>query len=143
MAAQKGKDILVKILTSQAGASKTYQTMAGLRTHTLSFNANVVDISNASQTHTWRELLAGSGLKTMSVSGEGVFRDAAADEKIRASFVDGSIIEWLIHIPHFYDIVGNFQITELQYAGEYDGEMTWRLSLESAGELTWTATSSA
>ena len=141
MAAQKGKDILVKLLTSAPSQSKTYTTMAGLRTHTLAFNSNIVDISNASQTHSWRELLEGAGLKTMSVSGEGVFRDETADEKIREAFVNGTIKEWLIHIPHFYDISGKFQITALEYAGDYDGEMTWRLSLESAGELSWASTS--
>lgn len=139
MTAQKGKDLLLKIFEREVNSAKTYSTVMGLRAQTITLNASPVDTSDASQTHGWRELLAGAGLKVMSISGEGVFRDEAADEKIRSTFVNSEIEEWKIHIPDFYDIVGKFQITSLEYAGEYDGAMTWRLSLESAGELTWTA----
>ena len=143
MTAQKGKDILIKILTSLEDQPKAYETMAGLRAHNISLNTTSVDVSNASQSHQWRELLAGAGIQTMSVSGEGVFRDGNADEKIRSEFINGTISEWLIHIPSFYDVSGKFQVTGLEYAGEYDGEVTWRMSLESAGELTFSATSDA
>ncbi len=142
MTAQKGKDILIKLLVSEETEQeedKVYATMAGLRAHNISLNTTSVDISNASQSHQWRELLAGAGLKTMSVSGEGVFRDEDADNKIRQEFVNGTISEWLIHIPDFYDVNGKFQVTGLEYAGEYDGEVTWRLSLESAGALAFEA----
>ncbi len=142
MTAQKGKDILIKLLVSAADAqNKVYSTMAGLRAHNISLNAASIDVSHAAQTHQWRELLDGGGIKTMSVSGEGVFRDDDADDKVRRQFVDGAISEWLIHIPDFYNVTGNFQVTGLEYAGEYDGEVTWRLSLESAGALSFDATS--
>ena len=143
MTAQKGKDILIKILTSLEDQPKAYETMAGLRAHNISLNTTSVDVSNASQSHQWRELLAGAGIQTMSVSGEGVFRDGNADEKIRSEFINGTISEWLIHIPSFYDVSGKFQVIGLEYAGEYDGEVTWRMSLESAGELTFSAISDA
>lgn len=139
MTAQKGKDLLIKILSGDNNGVKTYRTAMGLRANTIALNAAAVDISDASQTHGWRELLSGAGLKTMSINGEGVFRDDAADEKIRTSFVNGSAEEWQVHIPNFYDITGKFQITSLEYAGEYDGVLTWRLSLESAGSLSWAA----
>ena len=42
MAAQKGKDLLVKIFDGTS-----YTTVAGLRTRRLAFNAETVDITNA------------------------------------------------------------------------------------------------
>ena len=58
MAAQKGKDLLVKIAD---GAGFT--TVAGLRTRRLAFNAETVDITHAESADRWRELLDGAGVK--------------------------------------------------------------------------------
>jgi TP901-1 family phage major tail protein len=44
-----------------------------------------------------------------------------------------------IVIPDFGTVEGAFQITSLEFAGEYNGEVTYELSLESAGALTFTA----
>lgn len=138
MSAQKGKDLLLKILNNTGESEKTYTTVMGLRAQTITMNSAVVDTSDASQTHGWRELLGGAGLKTMSITGEGIFRDSGADEKIRKAFIESTTGEWQIHIPDFYDITGAFQITLLEYAGEYDNTITWRVTLESAGALDWT-----
>ena len=43
MGAQKGRDLLLKIDATGTG---TFQTVAGLRSHTLSFNAETVDVSH-------------------------------------------------------------------------------------------------
>ena len=74
MAAQKGKDLLIKIAD---GAS--YATVAGLRTRWLAFNAETVDITHAESANRWRELLDGAGVKRASVSGRGLFKDAASE----------------------------------------------------------------
>jgi TP901-1 family phage major tail protein len=36
-------------------------------------------------------------------------------------------------------VEGPFQITGLEFAGEHNGEVTYELSLESAGALTFAA----
>jgi len=36
-------------------------------------------------------------------------------------------------------VAGAFQITSLDFAGEHNGEVTYDLALESAGELTFLA----
>lgn len=134
MTAQKGKDLLVKIAD---GAGFT--TVAGLRTRRLAFNAETVDITHAESANRWRELLDGAGIKRASVSGRGLFKDAATDASMRQTFFDGSIVVYQIVIPDFGTVQGAFQITSLEYAGEHNGEVTYDISLESAGELTFTA----
>jgi TP901-1 family phage major tail protein len=134
MAAQKGKDLLIKIAD---GAGFT--TVAGLRTRRLAFNAEIVDVTDAESANRWRELLGGAGVKRASLSGRGLFKDAASDELIRAAFFNGAIEDYQVVIPDFGTVAGAFQIVSLEFAGEHNGEVTFDLSLESAGELTFAA----
>ena len=134
MTAQKGKDLLIKIAD---GAS--YTTVAGLRTRRLSFNAETVDITHAESANRWRELLDGAGVKRASVSGRGLFKDAATDALMRQTFFDGAVKNYQIVIPDFGTVQGTFQITNLEFAGEHNGEVTYDVALESAGEQTFTA----
>ena len=135
MAAQKGKDLLVKI----DDGTGVFVTIAGLRTRRLAFNAETVDVTHADSAGRWRELLAGAGARRASLAGGGVFKDGASDALTRQIFFDGEIRAWRIVIPDFGQIEGPFQIASLDYRGEHAGEVTFELSLESAGALVFTA----
>jgi len=135
MTAQKGKDLLVKISDGAGG----FTTVAGLRTRRLAFNAETVDITSAESANRWRELLGGAGVKRASVSGRGLFTDAATDASMRQTFFDGSVLSYQIVIPAFGTMQGLFQVTNLEFAGEHNGEVTYDVALESAGEVTFTA----
>ena len=134
MTAQKGKDLLIKIAD---GAGFT--TVAGLRTRKLAFNAETVDVTHAESANRWRELLDGAGVKRASVSGSGLFKDASTDALMRQTFFDGTIVNYQIVIPAFGTVAGPFQIASLDYDGEHNGEVSYDMTLESAGELTFTA----
>ncbi len=135
MAAQKGKDLLVKISDGAGG----FTTVAGLRTRRLAFNAETVDITHAESANRWRELLDGAGIKRASISGRGLFTDAATDALVRQTFFDGAVATYQIVIPDFGTVQGAFQISNLEFAGEHNGEVTYDVALESAGALTFTA----
>lgn len=135
MAAQKGKDLLLKI----ADATSAFVTVAGLRTRRMTFNTEAVDITHAESSGRWRELLAGAGVRRASLSGSGVFKDSASDAEVRTAFFNGDIRNWQVIIPDFGTIQGLFQISSLDYRGDHAGEVTFDLSLESAGVLTFTA----
>lgn len=134
MAAQKGKDLLVKITDGS-----TFVTVAGLRARRLSFNAETVDITHAESAGRWRELLDGAGVKRASIAGRGLFKDAATDELMRQAFFDGAVKSFQIVIPDFGTVAGAFQITSLEFAGDHNGEVTYEMALESAGALTFAA----
>lgn len=136
MAAQKGKDLLLKIDSDGVGA---FTTVAGLRSRSIAFNAETVDITHQESVGQWRELLAGAGVKTARLSGAGIFKDAESDEVIRQVFFDGLIRAWQIVIPDFGTVQGPFQITAFELTGRHDGEVSFDLSLESAGALTFAA----
>lgn len=137
MTAQKGRDLLLKV--DQGGG--TFVAVAGLRSRQVTLNARAVDVTNADSADGWRELLAGAGVRSAALSGSGVFRDAAADETVRAIFFAGEIRAWQVVVPDFGTIAGPFQVSALDYAGEHDGELTYSLTLESAGALSFTAAS--
>jgi TP901-1 family phage major tail protein len=135
MAAQKGKDLLIKLDDGAGG----FTTVAGLRTRQLAFNAETVDVTNADSVGRWRELLAGAGMRRASIAGAGVFRDAASDARMRTLFFDGTSPVLQVIVPDFGTVEGAFQITGLEYRGEHAGEVTFDMTLESAGPLTFTA----
>jgi TP901-1 family phage major tail protein len=134
MTAQKGKDLLIKIAD---GAG--YATVAGLRTRRLAFNAETVDITHAESANRWRELLDGAGVKRASLSGRGLFKDAATDALMRQTFFDGVMKNYQVVIPDFGTVQGPFQIVSLEFAGEHNGEVTYDVAMESAGEVTFAA----
>lgn len=136
MVAQKGKDLLLKIDSTGAGV---FVTVAGLRARRIAFNSETVDITDSDSAGRWRELLAGSGVQRASVSGSGIFKDAASDASIRARFFAGEIVNWQVIVPDFGTVQGPFQITALEYSGNHDGEVTFEIALESAGAISFAA----
>ena len=136
MAAQRGKDLLVKLDMTGAGA---FETIAGLRATRITFNAQSVDVTNLGSEGSWRELLAGAGVRSAAISGSGVFRDEATDEKARAIFFAGEIPAFQVIVPDFGVIEGPFQLTAIEYSGQHDGEATYEISLASAGAVSFAA----
>jgi TP901-1 family phage major tail protein len=98
-----------------------------------------VDVTNADSAGRWRELLAGAGVRRAALSGAGVFKDEAADARLRTLFFDGVIEAFQLVLPAFGVVEGPFQITSLEYRGDHAGEVTFDMALESAGALTFTA----
>ncbi|GHC09912.1 phage major tail protein, TP901-1 family [Gemmobacter lutimaris] len=136
MAVQSGKDLLVKI---DVNGSLQFETIAGLRATRISFNAETVDVTSLESQGGWRELLAGAGVRSASISGSGVFRDSNTDERARQIFFDGEMPNFQVVIPDFGIVEGPFQITAIEYSGSHNGEATYELTLASAGALTFTA----
>lgn len=136
MAAQNGKDLLIKLDLTGAGQ---YQTIAGLRATRLSFNAEAVDVTSLESSGGWRQLLGGAGVKSASISGSGIFRDEQTDERARSVFFNGETPGFQVIIPDFGTVEGPFQITAIEYSGSYNGEASYELSLASAGPLTFSA----
>jgi TP901-1 family phage major tail protein len=130
MTARKGKDLLIKI---DDGGS--FVTVAGLRARRLAFNAESVDITDAESSGRWRELLGGAGVQRAALSGGGLFKDQASDALARSVFFASEIRDWQVVIPGFGTVTGPFQIVALEYAGRHDGEMTFEIAMESAGQL--------
>jgi TP901-1 family phage major tail protein len=136
MGAQSGKDLLIKV---DMTASGDFTTLAGLRATRVSFNAETIDVTSLESQGGWRELLTGAGVRSVSISGSGVFKDAATDERARQLFFDGEAPDFQVLIPDFGIVQGPFQVASIEYSGSHNGEATYELSLASAGALTFVA----
>lgn len=132
MTAQRGRDILLKLIHEGVPV-----TVAGLRSRRIAFNNESIDITDSESAGRWRELLADCGIRRASVSGSGIFKDAASDAAMRSVFLSATIAQWELLIPGFCTVSGPFQIAALEYSGNHDGEVAFEIALESAGELTF------
>ena len=75
---------IIKI--GDGGAPESFVTVAGIRAKTISLNARAVDGTSGESPQAWRELIAGAGVKSASVSGAGVFKDAQSDAMLQQVF---------------------------------------------------------
>lgn len=133
MAGEKGgKDLLLKINTS----GSTYTTIGGLRAKTMTFNAEGIDVTNHSSSQ-WRTMLDGAGIRSMTISGQGVFNTDATLTTLRQAAVAQTLTNFQIVDDDSGDTFqAAFKVTSFERAGEYNGEMTWSTTLESSGEVT-------
>ena len=141
MAAQKGSALLLK-----ATLSGSLTTIAGLRSTGMTINGEMVDIANkdssalvSGRADKGIELLEGGAIRSMSINASGVFTDSALENDIRISAQKGQIREYKLVFGDGDDITGNFLITSYERAGEFNGEETYSLTLESSGQLTHTS----
>lgn len=132
MAAQKGRDILVKIHNGTE-----FITVAGLRATTLELNARPIDATTIDSPG-WRELLPCASLRQAKIIGRGLFKDAASDAKFREAWFEGQAITAQLCLPDFGTIEGEFQISTLSWTGEVDDLASFAVTLESAGGLSFT-----
>ena len=138
MAAQKGSALLLKIGASAAAAaaSDTYTTVGGLRSTSISLNQETIDVTTKDSANA-RELLADAGVESVSISGSGVFTDATSEQTLQGAFGGANIPNFEIVLPDLGTYQGKFQITTLEYGGEYNGEMTYSITLESSGAVAF------
>ena len=134
MAAQKGAALLHKITTT----GSTYVTVCGIRSTSLTHNDEAVDVTNKDSSGN-RTLLADGGIHSISVSGSGVFTDAASETTLKDAMNASTFKNFQVIIPDFGTYQGAFMVASLEYAGEYNGEVTYSVTLESSGAITFTS----
>jgi predicted secreted protein len=116
-----------------------------------------VDVTNKSS-NGFRELLAGAGHQFVTVSGNGVFTDSVAEDNLRTAMQaqrnrnssnnadqDPAFTDFKVLVPlmgatgndtTLYTMTFKGMIASLEYAGEYNGEVTYSITVESASAVT-------
>lgn len=128
----KGSAVLIKKGTSASGVA-----IAGLRSHTLTINSETVDVTTADNTNRWRALLAAAGVKSMSISGSGVLADSDTHEDLIEDVIAQTVAAYGVVLAGLGTFNGNFQLTQFEASGEYNGEESYSITLESGGDITW------
>lgn len=133
MTAYTGAVMLLKTGTLAAGV-----VVAGCKTNSLKINNNFVDTS--SKDSLWRTGIAG-GLKSVSISGDGVVIDTAGFETFQgyALAVPASANTLAMNFGDADGIEGSFIVTDFTVTGDLEGAQTFSFSAESVGAVTLTA----
>lgn len=137
MAGQAGRNVVVRV--GDGGAPETFDVVAGIRSRAIRLGARIVETTHADSEGAWRELVGAAGVKSVSVSGDGAFRDAASDARLRSSFFAGVAVNMELEVAEFGVLSGPFVIAELTYAGAQDREALFSVRLESAGVVSFVA----
>jgi TP901-1 family phage major tail protein len=132
MAAEKGSAFLLKV--GDGGDPPVYSTVAGMRTTQLSINGEPVVITNK-DSGGWRELLTGAGVRSVSVSGAGIFTGSVAETRLKNNALAGSLDDYELSFESGERMQGEFLIARLDYAGDFNGERNYTLALESSGQV--------
>lgn len=132
MPAEKGSAFLLKI--GDGANAPVYTTVAGLRTTQLSINGDPVVITNKGS-GAWRELLSGAGVRSVSVSGAGVFTGSVAEARLKAMALSGTLDDYELSFESGEQMRGKFLVTRLDYSGDFNGERSYTLALESSGSV--------
>ena len=132
MTAEKGSAFLLKV--GDGGEPPEYSTVAGLRTTQMSINGEPVNVTSK-DSGGWRELLSGAGVRSVSVAGSGIFTGSDAEVRLKANALSGLIDDYRLSFESGDSMTGRFLVTRLDYAGDFNGERSYTLALESSGEV--------
>jgi len=141
MAKQLGRALLLKI--GDGAGSEAFTAFAGMNSKTLTINNSAIDVTTPDATTPGGVLWAQSlnGLKAVSLSGDGIFLDEAAQE-VRLNTIAmqaDPVANFEIVVPDFGTYAGEFRVTSLDFGGETEGAVTFSASMESNGAVTFTA----
>jgi TP901-1 family phage major tail protein len=130
MPAEKGSAFLLKV--SNGASPIVYQTIAGMRTTQLSISGEAVVITHKGSGG-WRDLLSGAGVRSVSVSAAGVFTGSAGETRLKANALSGALDDYELSFESGDRMRGKFLVTRIDYAGDYNGERSYTIALESSG----------
>lgn len=132
-AVKRGDLFLLKAFDGVA----TFNTVAALRTTSLAINGQMIDITNKDSAKR-RTLLEGGGIVSLTITAEGVFTEHAEQDRLEDRALAGSLNDHQIVFDDGRTYEASFQVTNVQYAGNHDGEETYSVTLESSGDVTVT-----
>ncbi len=132
MAIERGSAFLLKV--GDGATPPAFATVAGLRTTQLTVNGETVVVTNK-DSGGWRALLSGAGVRSVTVAGAGVFTGSAAEVRIKNNALSGMIDDYRLSFESGETMTGRFLVARLDYAGDFNGERTYTMSLESSGPV--------
>ena len=131
MSLLRGRDVGLSVLDAEGR-----HEIGGLRTRSFAVSTETIEATHA-LSRGWRALLPCGGTKRADLSGAGVFVSGAAAAKVRALALSGEHAEWTLELAGTGVLSGPFQVASLRYAGDEDGEASFRLALASAGPVAF------
>ena len=140
MAKQLGRSFLLKV--GDGEASEVFTALAGINSKSITINNSSIDVTTPDASSPGGVLFAQSlnGLKSMSVSGDGIFLDETAEARLNTVAMQADpVANFELVVPDFGTFAGEFRVASLEFGGETEGGVTFSVSLESNGTVTFTS----
>lgn len=131
--AYKGRLILLKI--SDGTSPGVFSTFGGIRSRTITVNNETVDITD-SDNAPFRQLLGDTGMRSMSISGSGIFKDDTGINAVEDLALTGNLQEFQVCFPNGDIVQGLFAVASFEYSGDYNSNQNFSVTLESASIFT-------
>lgn len=140
MTKQLGRKFLIKI--GDGESTEAFTVLCGLTSKSFEINDAEIDVTTADCNDPggalWTEVL--SGVKRVSVSGNGLFKNEASETRLKdVKMSSSAICNFQVIIPGFGMFEAAYHIGTLGLGGEQEGGVTYSLSLGSTGAVTFTA----
>ena len=141
MTTKKGRELLIKV--GDAASPETYATLAGIQSRNFTITNNTSDNTYANTSSPGDKVQTSSvyGNQSVSFSGNGIFDEVADVKSWVTDVYDQVDRNYEITVPGDGAYTGQFRVTNLQYDGDTEGDMTFSASWESSGAITRVAES--
>jgi predicted secreted protein len=71
----------------------------------------------------------------VSVAASGIFTGSAAEAQVKSLALSGALESYQLSFESGEQMQGEFLVTRLEYAGDFNGERNYTIALESSGEV--------
>jgi predicted secreted protein len=127
---------LLKI--GNGGSPETFTTIGAARTAEMSIDNKPADITSMNSNGV-AVLQADAGVQSMEIMLQGLFKDSAAEETLRAAAFNRTANDYQLLFPNGAMYAARFVIGDYKRSGSYDGLESFIVTLLRSGSGTFTA----
>jgi len=135
MPSQNGRDLLLKI--GNGGNPETFTTIGAARTVEMALENEPVD-ATAMNSGGIVTLQADAGIQSLQIALQGLFKDSAAEETLRAAAFNRTANNYQLLFPTGAVYAAAFVIADYRRSGSYDGLESFTVTLLRTGTGTYT-----
>jgi predicted secreted protein len=135
MPSQKGRDLLLKI--GDGGSPESFSTIGAARAVELALNNQPADATTMDGGGL-QALQGDAGVQTLHIRLEGLFKDAAAEEALRAAAFARTSNNYELWFPNGDKYAAGFVVQEYHRAGSFDGLESFSVTLARSGAGVFT-----
>lgn len=113
-----------------------FKSTGGLRSKSISFSAEGIDITNEDSDE-WTVMLDKAGKRSLEISGSGVYNNYPVFQNLMQKFLANELTCLMfveVKTGKLYE--GCFKLTSLEISGDYDAESSYSISASSSGPVT-------
>jgi predicted secreted protein len=135
MPSQNGRDLLLKI--GDGGEPETFITIGAARTVEMSLDNQPVD-ATAMNSEGISVPRADAGVQSLAIMLQGLFKDSAAEELLRAAAFNRTANNYRLLFPNGANYAASFVIGDYRRSGSYEGLESFTVTLLRSGAGTYT-----